>query len=181
LLWAAASAEQMSKHPAALALVAVAKKAKIELAHPHNFTETAGRGVAAQVGGEPILVGRSNWLVEQGVSEHAKLDEKDARIAVSDAVRYLTNNRSRMDYARYRCQGLPVTSALAESLVKQINQRVKGTDKFWNDGSSGTGEGILQIRAAVLCEDARLARWMQNRPISPFSPSCRNTELKTAA
>jgi Cd2+/Zn2+-exporting ATPase len=67
LLWAAASAEQMSKHPAALALTAVARKAKIELAHPNNFNETAGRGVAAQVGGDQILVGRSQWLADQGV------------------------------------------------------------------------------------------------------------------
>lgn len=110
-----------------------------------------------------------------------ELSDTDPRATIQAVITYFTNNRSRMDYARYRCQGLPVTSALAESLVKQINHRVKGTDKFWNDGSSGTGEGILQIRAAVLCEDARLARWMQNRPISPFSPCCRNTELKTAA
>ncbi len=67
LLWAAASAEQMSKHPAALALTAVARKAKIELAHPSNFVETAGRGVAAQVGGDQILVGRNQWLADQRV------------------------------------------------------------------------------------------------------------------
>ncbi len=67
LLWAAASAEQMSKHPAALALSAVARKARIELAHPAAFNETAGRGVSAQVGGERVLVGRANWLADQGV------------------------------------------------------------------------------------------------------------------
>lgn len=67
LLWAAASAEQMSKHPAALALVAVAKKAKLELAHPRTFNETAGRGVTADIGGERVLVGRSSWLIDQGV------------------------------------------------------------------------------------------------------------------
>ncbi len=67
LLWAAASAEQMSKHPAALALVAVAKKAKMTLAHPASFSETAGRGVAAEVSGDAVLVGRANWLDERGV------------------------------------------------------------------------------------------------------------------
>jgi len=50
---------------------------------------------------------------------------------------------------------LPVTSSLAESLVKQMNKRVKGTEKFWNDGASG--EAILQLRAAVISDDARLA------------------------
>jgi len=56
---------------------------------------------------------------------------------------YLTNNRLRMDYARYRRDGLPVTSSLAESLVKQISKRVKGTEKFWDDGASG--EAILTL------------------------------------
>jgi hypothetical protein len=53
-----------------------------------------------------------------------------------------TNNRSRLDYPRYRRVGLPVTSA--ESLVKQVRKRVKATEKFWDDGA--TGEAILQVR-----------------------------------
>jgi hypothetical protein len=37
-----------------------------------------------------------------------------------------------VDYPRYRKLGLPVTSTLMESLVKEFNLRVKGTEKFWN-------------------------------------------------
>jgi hypothetical protein len=81
---------------------------------------------------------------------------------------YLANNRTRMDYPRYRREGLPVTSSLAESLVKQISKRVKGTEKFWDDGRRG--EAILQIRAAVVSQDDRLPRFIQNRQISPYSP-----------
>lgn len=92
---------------------------------------------------------------------------------------YLTNNRSRMDYARYRRDGLPVTSSLAESLVKQISKRVKGTEKFWDDGASG--EAILQVRAAVISQDGRLARFFRDRPISPYSPRCQNHTIVTAA
>ena len=91
---------------------------------------------------------------------------------------YLTNNRARMDYARYRREGLPVTSSLAESLVKQISKRVKGTEKFWDDGASG--EAILQVRAAVISQDGRLARFLRDRPISPHSPRCRIPPLATA-
>jgi hypothetical protein len=89
---------------------------------------------------------------------------------------YLTNNRTRMEYPRYRREGLPVTSSLAESLVKQISKRVKGTEKFWDDGASG--EAILQVRAAVISQDGRLAKFFRNRPISPYSPRCR---LQTSA
>jgi len=66
LLHAAASVEQMSKHPTALAVVSVAKKAKIDLASPDGFGEVAGRGVRAKLGGHVVCVGRSNWLTEQG-------------------------------------------------------------------------------------------------------------------
>jgi hypothetical protein len=93
------------------------------------------------------------------------------REAVQSALTYLTNNRPRMDYPRYRREGLPVTSSLAESLVKQISKRVKGTEKFWDDGPRG--EAILQIRAACISQDNRLSRFIRSRPISPYSPRCR--------
>jgi len=38
--------------------------------------------------------------------------------------------------------------ALIESFVKELNARVKGTEKFWNDGANG--EAILQLGAAAL-------------------------------
>lgn len=93
----------------------------------------------------------------------------DARKVLSDAIGYFTNNASRMNYPQYRRDGLPTTSALMESLVKEINLRVKGTEKFWDDGASG--EAILQIRAAALCDDARLTIYLQNRPGHPFHPN----------
>jgi len=112
------------------------------------------------------------WQVRLGpVPEGEELPESDPRKIAQATIGYLTNNRQRMDYPRYRREGLPVTSSLAESLVKQISQRVKGTEKFWNDGASG--EAILQLRAAVLSDGERLQSWIRNRPISPFSPRTR--------
>lgn len=84
---------------------------------------------------------------------------------------YFTNSGMRMDYPRYRQEGLPVIGSLAESLVKQISKRVRGTEKFWNNGPSG--EAILQLRAAVISDGDRLHRWITNRPSSPFLPRCR--------
>src|SRR5262249_5685376 len=52
---------------------------------------------------------------------------------VARALTYLQNNKERMRYAEYRRQGLPITSSYVESAVKQINYRVKGTEKFWNE------------------------------------------------
>jgi hypothetical protein len=53
---------------------------------------------------------------------------------VAESLRYLTNQRSRMDYAEYRRQGLPITSSYVESTIKQVNRRMKGTEKFWSVG-----------------------------------------------
>ena len=78
---------------------------------------------------------------------------------------YLTNNQERMDYPRYRQAGLPNCSGLVESLVKQFNRRVKGTEKFWNPTQAET---ILQLRAAFLSEDERLDKHMKNRAINAF-------------
>lgn len=106
-------------------------------------------------------------------------DESDPRRVLAETLAYLRNNQSRMDYPRYRRQGLPVTSALIESLVKEMNYRVKGTEKFWNDG--GQGEAILQVRAALLSDDDRLAAYIRQRPGSPHARPSRKTSLATAA
>ena len=60
-----------------------------------------------------------------------KLAETDGRFIVARAVTYLSNNESRMNYPKYRKAGLPVTSSMVESLIKEFNYRVKGTEKSW--------------------------------------------------
>ncbi|MBC8001784.1 MAG: cation-translocating P-type ATPase, partial [Opitutaceae bacterium] len=69
LLRTAASAERYSNHPTAKALAQLAKEAGVPLAEPLNFAETAGRGIKAQVDGADIVVGRAQWLRDNGVSE----------------------------------------------------------------------------------------------------------------
>jgi hypothetical protein len=104
----------------------------------------------------------SEWLKQQGITDATKLESNDPRQAVIDAVRYLGNNRDRMNYPAYRRAGLPIVSALMESMVKEINYRVKGTEMFWNDPCGA--EAILQIRAAALSDDGRLSTYLAQRP-----------------
>ena len=88
--------------------------------------------------------------------------EDDPRRIVADALGYVQNNRTRMDYPRYRQMGLPISSAPVESVIKQINRRLKGSEKFWLQGGA---EALLQIRAAYLSEDGRAERyWSRPRP-----------------
>ena len=95
-----------------------------------------------------------------------ELDGKDPRRLVAEALSYLRNNQRRMDYPRYRREGLPITSSLVESLVGEFNARVKGCDKYWNRPEGA--EAILQLRAAVLSEDDRLERFFAQRPGCPY-------------
>ncbi|MEK6237137.1 MAG: hypothetical protein N2C14_20705, partial [Planctomycetales bacterium] len=105
-------------------------------------------------------------------------EETDPRQVFASVMGYFENNRSRMDYARYRREGLPITSAYVESYVKEVNYRVKGTEKFWNDGDNA--EAILQLRAAKLSDDDRLKKHMRSRPGNPFRPNVKAT-LSAAA
>jgi hypothetical protein len=95
-----------------------------------------------------------------------KLPATDPREVLRRTIGYLRNNQAHMNYAEYRRQGLPITSSLVESLIKEINYRVKGTEKFW-DNPEGA-EAILQLRAAVLSADNRLRTFIENRAGSAF-------------
>ena len=69
LLRLAASAEKYSNHPTAKALAQLADEATVPMAEPQNFSETAGLGIKAHVEGAVVLVGRAQWLRDNGVSE----------------------------------------------------------------------------------------------------------------
>jgi hypothetical protein len=91
-----------------------------------------------------------------------KAKDDDPRQVVWEAIGYVTNNKDRMDYPRYRKLGLPISSAAVESTIKRLNRRVKGSEKFWLEGG---GEAVLQVRAAYLSEDGRADRyWAEPRP-----------------
>ena len=93
-------------------------------------------------------------------SPPAQCAETDPRQLVFDAWRYLKNNAERMHYEEYRRQGLPIMTSAVESVIKMINRRVKGSEKFW---SAGGAEAILQLRADHLSETEVLPRFWAER------------------
>ena len=80
---------------------------------------------------------------------------------VARTLAYVEKNAQRMNYPQYRRHGLPVTSAAVESLIKQFNRRIKGTEKFWREGGV---ESVLQSRAAYLSDDGRGEAFYSRRP-----------------
>lgn len=67
---------------------------------------------------------------------------------IRKGLRYFTRNRSRMDYAEYRRQGLPIGSGVVEAACKTlVGQRLKRAGMRWSiDG----GQSVLNLRALVL-------------------------------
>lgn len=80
LLGVAASAEQFSNHPAAKALVKLAEETGVPFIKPTEFSEAAGRGVKAHLNGDRVVVGRAQWLRDNGIADgfSSSVDLKDA-------------------------------------------------------------------------------------------------------
>ncbi|MBQ9770853.1 MAG: cadmium-translocating P-type ATPase [Lentisphaeria bacterium] len=67
LLLIAASVESRSNHPTALAILRLAKEVGIKLTEGTDYEEVHGKGVTANIGGAPCVVGRTKWMAEQGI------------------------------------------------------------------------------------------------------------------
>jgi len=106
-----------------------------------------------------VIVALHDRQAELGMPE---ADEPDTspRAVVARTLTYLGNQRDKMHYDEYRRQGLPITSSLMESTVKQVNRRVKGTEKFWSEAGA---EALLQLRADQLSDDEPLADFWRRR------------------
>ena len=111
--------------------------------------------------------GAVDCILEQLRERQAQLGpptEGDAETSpqqrVADAIRYLGNQRSRMNYPEYRRLGLPITSSHIESTIKRINRRMKGTEKFWDQGA----EPLLHLVADHLSPPQERQHYWATRP-----------------
>lgn len=152
---------------------------------------------------EEVIADLQSWLDQHPLPEGVPLKQipdSDPRKIAHEALTYLRHNQPRMNYPACRREGLPVTSSLVESLIKEINWRVKGTERFWNRPDepatsrrtsrpvrnqnpalpAHSAESILQVRAALLCDDDRLARHIRARPGSPYAGRSKRTPATPA-
>jgi len=75
LLGLAASVEALSEHPLARSVVKAAQEQNLELAQATEFLSTAGGGVEALVHGRRVLIGRIEFLRDQGIEIAAQTFE----------------------------------------------------------------------------------------------------------
>jgi len=144
----------------------------LDLMHALSYAFSASEGVAEQ----GVFRRWAEWIwagevgrVIVALREHqerigkppAEASPTDPRERIARALTYYEHHRSRMNYPEYRRLGLPLTSSHIESTIKQINRRVKGSEKFW---SKSTSEAVLQLRGDYLSDSAPLASfWLRHQ------------------
>ena len=126
------------------------------------------------------VVSQLEQLLLQRLAAGEVVSETHALYAVQRAITYLGNQAEKMKYPEYRQQGLPVTTSLIESQIKEINFRMKGTEKFWNQKNA---EAILQLVVSELRDDGQgLEQFFERRQTSVYRrPSKRNLTLARQA
>jgi hypothetical protein len=127
-----------------------------------------------------VWSGEVQKVIDELILRQAELGEPEKneketspRVVVATTLRYLQNNADKMKYAEYRKEGLPITSSLVESTVKQINHRVKGTEKFWTEEGA---EAILQLRADQLSEETMDGFWERRQAAASGQRRYRSTK-----
>ena len=122
LLHLAASAEKYSNHPTAKALSQLANEAGLDLTEPQDFKETAGKGITAQVGDETLIVGRANWLKDNGLTDDF-MQSVDLSEAEGYSLLYVARNGKFIGWIGLQDQTRPeAQEALSELLGTDIRR-----------------------------------------------------------
>lgn len=144
----------------------------LDLMHALSYAFSAAEAVAEKAAFRQwarwIWAGAVDRVIAALREHQARLGKPPAEASPTDprersdrALTYYEYHRSRMNYPEYRRLGLPLTSSHIESTIKQINRRVKGSEKFW---SRCTSEAVLQLRADHLSDSQPLnSFWLRHQ------------------
>lgn len=154
LLRTAVSVERLSRHPVARAVVAVAEKARIAAAEAAEFEEVSGKGVKAQVDGQPVLIGRRTWLTELGADLRSVAGEKYAEPEGLSTLYVARGNRC-LGWIGLEDRTRPeARQALDELRALGIRDLIMVTGDRWSVARRVAGEmGCSDVQAEVLPQD----------------------------
>lgn len=157
LLQAAASVERLSTHPVAKAIVGVAEQANVRVEEATEFEEVAGKGVRAQLNGEPVIVGRRKWVEEAGADLSALAGESYQEPDGLSTLYVVRNNRC-LGWVGLEDRTRPeARQALDELRELGIRHLIMVTGDKWSVAKRVAKEmGCSDVQAEVLPEDKLL-------------------------
>ncbi len=164
LLRAAASLEQNSRHPVAKAVTAIAKKAHVKLPEAENLQEVAGKGVHGRVDGHDIMVGRYEWLRDEGVDMDFAASKAHQEEVAGLSLLYVAREKRCLGWIgledRTREEARHATSRLRDLGIERLTML---TGDRWSVAKKVAGElGCTDVQAQCLPEQKlRLVENMQ--------------------
>ncbi|MCJ7692401.1 MAG: cation-translocating P-type ATPase, partial [Sedimentisphaerales bacterium] len=154
LLAVAASAEQMSKHPAARALQQVAKEANLHLTMAENFKEIPGKGITATVDSAEVIIGRDSFLKENNVDITSVVDPS-LHEEQGFSTLYVSKNSKCMGWIglkdKTRPEAQKAVSELLEMGIKRVTMLTGDRDEVANRVAAELG--CTDFKAHCLPQD----------------------------
>lgn len=147
----------------------------LDIIHAVTYVYAAAMAGRTHKDGAPIYQQWVRWLWQGALSQliaavaarQAELglpapgeSKTSPRQIVSKALTYFQNHQDKMRYPEYRKLGLPITSSHMESTIKELNYRIKGSEKFWSEPG---GAAVLQMKADTLGDSDPLADFWGGR------------------
>jgi hypothetical protein len=107
------------------------------------------------------LLKKSQWKSVINNCEQIKGKRQELREALKNLIRYLTNNKERIDYQKYLKLGLMIGSGVVESSNRRVvTQRLKQAGMHW---SKQGAEGVMALRASYLSSSNRWSDFYSNQ------------------
>lgn len=154
LLRAAASLEQRSEHPLALAIASAAKERGVLLVEPTEFDSPTGKGVIGIVAGKPVALGAERYLDELGIATSTLRSEAERLRAEGVTAIYVAIDGRLAGVLGIADRVKATTSESLKALRDQGIELVMLTgDNRTTAEAVGRSLGITNVVADVLPED----------------------------
>jgi P-type Cu+ transporter len=149
----AASAERVSEHPLAQAIVKAASEKKLKMSRVSDFVALPGLGIEASVGGKKIMLGNLRLMKERGISLNGLGEKADKLFSEGKTVMFLSLANKAMGII-----------AMADTLKPNAREAVRAIQQMGIETVMITGDnrrtaeaiareaGIKRVLAEVLPE-----------------------------